>query len=329
MTAVMPVLDGIAFLRRSLPPLMARVGLDLAEVLVVDDGCTDGSATYAAELGARILATSGRVGPAAARNLGVAQCTTPLVLFVDADVVLHGDAVGRARRALADPSWTAVFGSYDDHPTDPGFFSRWKNLQHHAVHQRSGGLSSTFWSGCGAVRRSAFLDAGGFDAVRFPTPSIEDIDLGYRLRAAGGRVLLDPELQATHLKRWALIDLLRTDIGRRALPWSRLLLRHPEAASDLNVAPGERARAGVAVAFLASLVLPLWAGGASAALPFVLLCLAARLNAPLLRLFARRHGAGFAFGGALFLQIHYTYATATYGYAVLERVVERAQPRAG
>ena len=53
-----------------------------------------------------------------------------------------------------------------------------RNLLHHTVHCRSQGEVGSFWAGLGAVRRSAFETAGGFDAERYPEPSIEDIELG-------------------------------------------------------------------------------------------------------------------------------------------------------
>ena len=70
----------------------------------------------------------------------------------------------------------------------------------------------TFWAGLGAIRRRAFLAAGGFDELRFPEPSIEDIELGMRLAADGAWIELDPSLQATHLKQWPLLRMLRTDL---------------------------------------------------------------------------------------------------------------------
>ena len=306
-SAVMPVRDGAAFLRRSLPALLARVPDDLLEVIVVDDGSTDDSAAYAASLGARVVRGPSPEGPAGARNRGVETSRGDVVFFLDADVVIHEDAVARVRQTLADPELVAVFGAYDDRPTDPGFFSRFKNLQHHAVHTRSAGEATTFWTGCGAVRREAFRAVGGFDAEQFAQPSVEDIELGYRLRAAGGRIRLDPQLRATHLKRWTLRDLLRTDITQRALPWARLLMRHPQAAADLNVTSAERLRAALALGLAGTA--PLGLVPFLAPIPAALLGAALLANARLLLLFLRREGLLFAAGGALFLQVYYLYAT--------------------
>ena len=164
-----------------------------------------------------------------------------MLVFVDSDVEVHADALARIRAAFADdPGLTAVFGSYDDAPPG-GTVAAFRNLLHHHVHQRGAGPASTFWSGLGAIRRDAFLAAGGFDGERFPHPSIEDVDLGARLVADGARIVLDPAIQGTHLKAWTLRSMVRTDFARRGVPWVALLLRSGGSATP---ARGRRRRAG-------------------------------------------------------------------------------------
>jgi GT2 family glycosyltransferase len=171
-------------------------------------------------------------GPAHARNAGARQAAGELLVFIDADVVVRGDAFARIRDAFdADPGLSALFGSYDDAPEAPGIVSMFRNLLHHHVHQSSAGPASTFWAGLGAVRRDVFLAAGGFDQARFRVPSVEDIDLGMRLARAGGKILLDPHLQGTHLKAWSFGQMIRTDFARRGVPWIELLLRDRDRAS--------------------------------------------------------------------------------------------------
>ena len=70
--------------------------------------------------------------------------------------------------------------------------SAFRNLLHHHVHQQAAGPATTFWAGLGAVRREAFLASAGFDAERYPVPSIEDIELGMRLAPTAARIGLDP-----------------------------------------------------------------------------------------------------------------------------------------
>jgi hypothetical protein len=247
-----------------------------------------------------------------------------VVLFVDADCVAHRDVVERVRAAFtADPSLVALTGSYDDAPPAPGFFSQYMNLRHHHTHQHARRDDSTFWAGCGAVRRAAFLAAGGFDAARYTTPQIEDIELGLRLRRAGARLRLDPELQVTHLKRWTLSSVLRTDLYDRALPWSELILEDGVLPSDLNLRRSQRAAAVLAApALLAVVALPLSAGkgwwwAVAAAIATLVAALAA--NRDLVGFFAARRGILFALGAWLFHQVHLLVAAGAFVSASLRR----------
>ena len=185
-------------------------------------------------------------------------------------------------------------GSYDDTPGDPGFLSQYRNLLHHFVHQNGREAASTFWAGCGAVRRRVFEEVRGFDEG-YVQPSIEDIELGARLRSAGHEIGLVKDLQVKHLKRWTLAGMLATDLWRRAVPWTGLMLREGKTVNDLNVR--SRDRVSVALAPVPLLALPaagLWppllAVGAMA------MGIVVALNAPLFRFYSRQKGPLFALG---------------------------------
>jgi GT2 family glycosyltransferase len=225
------------------------------------------------------------VGPAAARNRGARAGTGEILVFVDADVEVHNDALSRIRRAFeADQELVAVFGSYDDRPAADGVVSTFRNLLHHYVHQSSPGRACTFWSGLGAVRRDFFRAVGGFDEYRYGAPSVEDIELGARLRAAGAWIELDPTVQGTHLKGWSLRTMLWTDFARRGIPWVRLLLERRVDGNVLNL--GWRHRASAACSIVA-------AGAALRGRPAPILAAATGLvlvHRPLYGLLVRRSG---------------------------------------
>ncbi len=194
-------------------------------------------------------------GPAAARNRGAAEANDEVLVFVDSDVEVHPDALARmAERFTADPGLAAVFGAYDDDPADPGLTSRYRNLLHHHVHAGAAGEAETFWAGLGAIRRETFEAAGGFDAESFPEPSVEDIDLGMRLRRHGARIVLDPAIRGRHLKAWTPSSMVATDFGRRGVPWARLLLRQRSGSTALNLGWRRRASAAASVALLGALL---------------------------------------------------------------------------
>lgn len=195
-----------------------------------------------------------RSGPAAARNAGAARTSGEIIVFVDADVEVHRDALRHLREALErDPGLAAVFGGYDEQPAATATVSRFRNLLHHHVHAQAAGPATTFWAGLGAVRREAFDAVGGFDADRYRRPSIEDIELGMRLHAAGRRIALDPRARGTHLKRWTLGSMLRSDLGARGAPWVALRLeRGGDGGAALNLAWRHRLAAAAAVLAAAS-----------------------------------------------------------------------------
>lgn len=324
-SVVMPAYRAEAHLPKVLPPLLAlQAAGELLEVLVIDDGSPDGTAALALALGATVRISGGQGrGPAWARNVGAEHARGDILWFVDSDVVVAPGACARLREALqADSPWDAVFGSYCDAPPALDFFSQYKNLLHHHQHQSSGGASTSFWSGCGAVRRTVFQAVGGFDAARFPKPSIEDIELGHRLHRAGHRILLDPTMRCSHLKQWPLRQLVEVDILCRALPWSRLILAGEAPGDELNVRPAERRAALLAGALLLSLPLALLPGG-SLWPTLGLAALAGAANARFGRFLARRRGLGFALRALAFHQVVYVYSGLTFAWAWGERQLAR------
>ncbi len=322
-SVIMPVYNGRAFLPRSLPPLIEMLARgELVEVIVVDDSSTDDTAAIAAALGAVVMPSGGRLGPGGARNQAAPLAKGEVLWFVDADVVVHHDAAQELRGAFLEPGVTAVFGSYDDQPLALNFLSQYKNLVHHYYHHRGRSDASTFWAGCGGVRKDSFLAAGGFDVVRYTRPSIEDIELGYRLRALGGRILLWPALQGTHLKVWHLFNLIHTEVFCRAIPWSRLILSRTGMVDELNVGAAERWRAMLAGVF--------FAGSTASLLPAIpgwlalaLFAAIASANLRLVVLFYHRRGVAFAVGGLLFHQVYYLYSSAAFAWCWLEHQIGR------
>jgi GT2 family glycosyltransferase len=182
-------------------------------------------------------------GPAEARNDGARRASGDVLVFVDADVLVHRDAFVRVRAAFdSDPGLSGVFGSYDDEPAHDGAVSAFRNLLHHHVHQASPGPAETFWAGLGAIRRDVFLGIGGFDSA-YRVPSIEDVELGLRLTDAGHRIELAPDIQGKHLKDWTLRGMIRCDVLQRGVPWLRLLLARGRPLTALNLGWRHRASA--------------------------------------------------------------------------------------
>jgi GT2 family glycosyltransferase len=265
----------------------------------------------------------GPFGPAYARNRGAEVACGKILFFVDSDVVLTTSVLRRVEKVFQEqPDLAAVFGSYDAHPKARGVISQYRNLLHHFVHQNGDPEASTFWAGCGAIRRSAFEQIDGFDENRFRRSSIEDIELGYRLRQCGYRIFLDKTLQGTHLKRWNLYSLLRTDVTCRAIPWARLILQTKKLPNDLNLKWGHRVSFALVASACASLPLalvqPELLAGSLAGLVGV-----AILNRKLYIFFFRQRGTLFAAACFSLHALYYLYSGLSYFYVWAEFLLRR------
>lgn len=228
---VIPAYNAAQYLDRCLAAIAESSVLPI-ECIIVDDGSTDETGAIGQKIATKILSTGGRHGPARARNLGAGAATGDIILFIDSDVCVHPDTVGRiADRFMLNPGLDAVFGSYDDAPGCKDLLSQYRNLLHCFVHNSGHTVATTFWTGCGAVRRKLFLEHDGFDESQV----IEDVEFGMRLARAGRVLRLDAAIQVKHLKHWSFLGMLRTDVFFRAVPWTRLLLREGRWINDLNL----------------------------------------------------------------------------------------------
>lgn len=268
------------------------------DITVVDDGSDDRATTRVAASADHVITLAPPPeGPARARNAGASGTHADIIAFVDADILVHPDALRILLSAFDDPTTAAVFGSYDDEPAAKGVVSQYRNLLHHRVHQRNAGSVESFWAGLGAVRRTVFDSVGGFDEETYTRPEMEDVELGYRMRDGGHRIVLDPRIQGSHLKRWTLGGMLSSDFFRRGVPWARLLASRGMLLSPrgLSLGPGERISAILAVMAIVSLVSALVLGRWHlAALGALFLASFAATNVNLFRWFAAKRGTRFA-----------------------------------
>jgi glycosyltransferase involved in cell wall biosynthesis len=310
-SVIVPVHNRLAELEECLESLQSWRP-EGCELILVDDASTEDVSKIAERYGALYLRTQRQEGPASARNLGAHHASGDILVFVDADVVVSAETFRIIRGEFHQhPDLAALFGSYDDEPRYSDFFSSFKNLLHHHVHQASRSEAVTFWSGCGAIRKRAFESVGGFNAAQYPTPSIEDIELGIRLIQQRERVRLIKGLQVKHLKKWTLGSLVRTDVFQRAIPWTQLILQTGRMPQDLNLTWASRLSAAL-VAAIAVVTLDLaakahglsrWSLRDLAAI-FVFASILLVLNLDLYRLFWRKRGVRFTVRA---IGIHWAY----------------------
>jgi glycosyltransferase involved in cell wall biosynthesis len=296
LSVIVPAHNAAGILPRSLGALRnSDLSRDRWELVVVDDGSADETSLIAARYADTVVTLPGNPhGPAYARNRGFEVSRGDVIVFIDADCVVHIDTLSRFAALFTEhPEVGAAFGSYDTRPTASGVISQYRNLIHHYVHHQNAGDVETFWAGAGGIRRDVFAEVGMYDEWHYSRPQIEDIELGARIRTLGRRIILEPSIQVTHLKKWTLGALIRTDVRDRGIPWARLLMHRGAMMSTVSLNLRWSEKLNTVLVWVAVLLIlavpivwsltPLWA-----ALGCLAIVLA--LNAPLWAFFVRVRG---------------------------------------
>jgi GT2 family glycosyltransferase/Tfp pilus assembly protein PilF len=213
---VIPVFNKIEFTRPCLESLARHTPVGLAEIIVVDNGSTDGTAEYLAGMApqVRTLRNPDNLGFARACNLGAASAGTAQLLFLNNDTVAHehwlepllalldGDpAIVAAGSKLLFPDGTLQHAGVifvEDRRLPGPIQARHAHYAADATqpdaNQRR--CYQALTAACLLVRRAAFERAGGFDEGYWN--GYEDVDLCLKLQELGGRLVYEPTSVLTH-----------------------------------------------------------------------------------------------------------------------------------
>lgn len=297
-----------------------------AEVVFVFDGTAPRPPKWLDRPGVTIVTTGTRSGLARARNLAAQTARGEILFFVDSDVELSSDAITRVHDAFAaDPDLVGLLGTYDDQPMDDGVVSTFRNLLHHHKHVSHSGRANTFWSGCGAMRTPAFLECGGFDQSHVH-PSINDLDLGMRVAAIGGKIMISPAVRCKHLRRWTLASMVITDVVHRATPWTQLSRNRLAFPPTLSLDWRGRSSGVCAVILAVCLAVLIVCDLKESATAWVALACGFALivmNIDFYRLCLRNRGIKFAASSIVLHWFYLVYSSLTFGAVAIREVWRR------
>jgi cellulose synthase/poly-beta-1,6-N-acetylglucosamine synthase-like glycosyltransferase len=191
LSAYIPCFNNEATIGRAVDAIRKQT-MPIDDIVVVDDGSTDGSIAAAEAAGARVARLPGNLGRGAANAHGIEQASGALTISCGATNVLAPDFAERALPWFDDPRVAVVCGRIDD-PNPKGVAGRWRARHLFRTEAVLGvARNATLVSGACILRKAAVLEVGNFDAALVHT---EDAELGRRLMAHGYDVVFDPGLR--------------------------------------------------------------------------------------------------------------------------------------
>ena len=232
---VIPVHDGAATIGKCLAAALASE-YGRFEVVVVDDGSTDGSAEIIEAFPVELVRFPLRLGVSRARNAGAAASSGDLLIFIDADCLLPPDALAIAGRSYGARKDLVLGGTYTPRPHDADFFSVFQSVFiHHFETKRA--HPDYVAAHAMVVDPELFRRSGGFVEGSFigVAASVEDVEFSHRLRRQDCRLAVDPDLQVQHVFRFSLRRSLGNAV-RKARYWTRYSLANRDLLADSGAA---------------------------------------------------------------------------------------------
>ena len=165
------------------------------EVIVVDDGSTDGTAAIAESAGATVIRQQ-NADPAAARNRGWESASGRFICFIDSDCLPTAGWLENLLDGFTASQVGAVAGSYDIANTS-SWLARWVHREIMERHARMPASVRAFGAYNVAMPRYVLQATGGFDPS-YRRASGEDNDLSYRIIKRGWQIAFRPQAKVAH-----------------------------------------------------------------------------------------------------------------------------------
>lgn len=231
-TIIIPMYNAGRRIDACLEALGRQTSLEECELLIVDDGSTDGNGDRLRGQGYTVL-TQENQGPGAARNHGARKARGDILLFIDSDCVPRENWAAEMLKPFRDPQVLAVASAYRSRQT--GLVPRFCQLEFEERYRKMMQRDSVDLAGSHAVafRRETFLDSHGFSPELMMN---EDVDLSYRIVERGGKIHFNPHAIVYHDHRNSVRAYCRTKLGRGY--WRMIVYhRHPSKAVSDSYTP--------------------------------------------------------------------------------------------
>ncbi len=225
-SVVVAVFNGAKTIAQTLKAISNQNYSHPYEVIVVDDGSTDATATILKQFPQVKYFYQSNQGPAVARNQGASLAAGAFIFFTDSDCVPQSDWIAKGAAHFKDPTVAVVAGSYGI--ANPEFILA--RVIHDEIIFRHRELMPVYPKVFGSynfgVRKKIFKEVGGFDTT-YRYPSGEDNDLSYKIIKAGHKIYFEKESRVEHFHTTRLMKYLKEQ-WRHGFWRIKMYVDHPQ-----------------------------------------------------------------------------------------------------
>lgn len=253
-SVIIPVYNGESTIGKCLDAVLASA-YDNFEVIVVDDCSADNTADIAKTFSCNFHRLDKKSGASRARNTGANKSTGDILFFIDADCILQKDTLQNVDKAFnslsaADIS-VVIGGTYTKIPYDDVFFSTFQSIfiNYSETKKKEPDYIA---SHAMAIEKDLFLKSNGFPESFLPI--IEDVEFSHRLRKAGVKLMMHPDILVQHIFNFHLSSSLKNAF-KKSKYWTAYSMGHKDVLSDSGTASLEL-KANVSIFFLNALLVP-------------------------------------------------------------------------
>ncbi len=207
------------------------------EVIVVDDHSDDASVAIIKQFPCKLICLEGRSGTSKARNIGAVNSSGDVLFFTDADCILKRDTLSIVNTTLAKNGAEVVIGgTYARMAFDRTFFSTFQAVFVNYSETKNAGTPDYIAAHAMIIDAGTFAKSGGFPEEFLPI--IEDVELSHRLRRAGCRLIMNPDIEVRHIFNFSLWKSLR-NAWKKTTYWNMYSLKNKDVLSDSGSASVE------------------------------------------------------------------------------------------
>lgn len=281
------------------------------EVIVVDDCSSDDSVEIIRQFPFRLIMLDRNSGPGIARNTGARESTGDIIFFIDADCVITPGTLSAVAESVSKHPGAVIGGSYTPVAYDDTFFSTFQSAFIHFSETRS--VSPDYVATHAmAIRRSDFLASGGFrQNLLTRSSAIEDVEFSHRLRGAGMRLVMNPDILVSHMFGFTIGRSL-WNAYRKSKYWTVYSIGNRDLFKDSGTASVDLKMnvAAVSAAVFALILSAMLASNAFFLTGFLIFAVNCILQRNLFSAFHRAKGTAFALSAAVYYTTFFAAAVA-------------------